>query len=237
MSAPATPAALLAMLLGSFSAPSAAASEMGELEQFLSGPDEPYRAELRITSRPRQGDGSVSRLVVQRSDTGDVRQIEYRLTTNGVTRHWCLRCAAAAGLRDCPMAPQARSIDLARDLPDTLLPWEELVLGACGGWTITPLPSAPTAAAPSYQVDFRSLGPEQGSRSALIAVDASGVPSSIEHRNADGERLRTIRLLETGTHAGFTGARRALIDRPDGQVLLELRNIQIGPPDRNWRTE
>ncbi len=107
------------------------------------------------------------------------------------------------------------------------------MLGACGQWALTAVPGADTLGdtGPAYRLQYRPLTSGlPGSEALLYLKPGSDTPSWIERLDLHGDPLRTLRILETGTLGDHVGIRRALIERPSGRILLEVRSAQIGGP-------
>lgn len=203
------------------------------LKQYLSGPDDDYRLGVRITSRWNNGRRSVVRLSVQHRQLRNGTSFQYRVKFAGNVRDYCLACGNAKRQSTCKGKSISNIPSLNQRLPETLLPWSELVLGVCGDWKIR-TPKTSNGADPSTKMfEILPAGADHNHQNAWTRTMAyldrtSGRPLRFERLDTQGKKVSTVRILETARFGGKLGVRRASMEFPEGKVLLEVRSAQLG---------
>lgn len=203
------------------------------LQRLLRRTGQDYEVDIRITSRGSdQGSPSGVRLIASRkaSPTGD--RLRFRLEEGEGSHRYCLDCTRAGRARPCPGSPEERIPPGSEPLAGTLLPWEELLVGACGTWEVTALPNPPGSGSglpPRYEVRLSPSPVGLSWARTLAEVDpASGKPIRFDRLDRSGRVVRSVKVLEVGAVADWEGIRRALVELPDGKVLMEIRGVRLG---------
>lgn len=202
------------------------------LTTLLNRPKKDYRVKVRITSRSNNGDHDVVYLWASRDadPQGDVEH--FKITGDEIeTQELCLKCLPNGGIANC--ATESKSIipDSKTVFPGSILPWEEALVGICGDWVIekNPLFSPTNQATAEYQVSLSNAGLKTSWVNTLITMDEkSKNPLYFERINPLGDVFRKIKVLEIGSTGSWRGIRRAIIELPEGKVLMEVVRFRKG---------
>lgn len=204
------------------------------LQRLLQRSGQDYRVDIRITSRSVQGDPSVAHLTATRETNPRGDRLTFSLQSDDTRRRYCLDCAQGNDVAPCDGAKSTASGTPDGMLPGTLLPWEELIVGACGTWQVSEQTTGGTRD-PSSPISFDVRLPHPPDRlswrKTVARVDPlSGLPTRFDRLDADGRLVRSVRVLEVGRIANWEGIRRAVIELPEGKVLMEVRGVSLQRP-------
>jgi len=204
------------------------AQRLGEMLQVV-GKD--YTASVRITSRAPGGPRSVARLKTERRAADDGDRLVLWLEVDDARFDYCLQCAAGQATEACTDDSSSLPMpELDATLPGTLLPWEEVLAGACSSWQVTEQsePSAESAEA-GLAFDIALTHPPHGLSWATTRAwldPETGEPLRFDRIDRSGGLLRRVHVLKMGTVSGWDGIRLARIEMPQASVLMEVRSFK-----------
>jgi len=203
------------------------------LTTLLNRSGKDYRVNIRITSRGKNDEHSVVYLMATRDadPAGDILQLRIS-GDNTPSQSICLKCLPKGGVSSCDDQPDVSFPELHAVFPGSILPWEEVLVGACGDWVVENyLTESTTGHQPhqDYQVRLENAAFTHGWSNTLVTMDTdSKDPLYFDRVDDQGTVLRRIRVLEIGATGSWRGIRRAIIELPEGRVLMEVVSFRKG---------
>ncbi len=229
---------LLSASLVSARQPPAKSDEGGDttikrLTTLLNRSGKDYRVKIRITSRSNNGDRNIVYLNATRDADPEGDTLQFKIKGDDTSlQTLCLQCLSTGGVSNCGSGSDALIPEPEMLFPGSILPWEEILVGACGTWVVEKSPLvATTKQLPrqDYQVRLANAAFENSWVSTLVTLDTdSGDPVYFDRIDHHGMILRRIKVLEIGRTGSWRGIRRAIIEIPDGRVLMEVVGFRKG---------
>lgn len=203
------------------------------LSMLLNQSGKDYRVKIRITSRSKTDEHSVVYLKATRDadPQGDKLQFEISGKNTG-SQQMCLKCSPEGTVSICDPHPGASIPALDAAFPGSILPWEEVLVGTCGNWVVEKNQALSTTGdqpLQDYQVRLVSAAFTHSWSNTLVTMDVdSKEPLYFDRVDSKGVVLRRIRVLEIGTTGSWRGIRRAVVEIPEGRVLMEVVSFRKG---------
>ncbi|MES9940863.1 MAG: hypothetical protein ABW104_02670 [Candidatus Thiodiazotropha sp. 6PLUC2] len=203
------------------------------LENLLNRSGKDYQVKIRITSHTQNGEHLVVILQSTRDaePTGD--RLLFRLAGENIPAYnSCLQCSAGGETSACENNSGEFITEPGTHLPGSILPWEEILVGACADWRVGPIDNSilseqyPQA---TYSVEPVTDNFDASWRSTLIVVDKiTGNPDLFLRIDKNNHQLRKIKVVEIGRIGSWTGIRSAIITTQHGRILMEIIGFSMG---------